>query len=156
MQGTQACDPAIFWTTSKGLRPFVRCLCLHFACLVTFSWMRSQHAIQRLRSGFHEPKTSHAHEKMLWHRWFHPKTVDRSVLLAFTLLLIVLAMQHSRGESHAPKTLYTRHPRFPKHFSCHNICVSPGWRIPTHSQHSTRFRYFCAEFKAPNHRVRSS
>jgi len=125
--------------------------CLHFACLVTISWMRSQPAIHGFGSGFYEPETSNAHQKMLCHRWFHPKTVGRSVLLAFTLLLIVLAMQHSRLESHAPKTSYTR-PTFSNHFSGHSVFVSPGWRIPTHSEHSTRFRYFSGEFKASIHR----
>ena len=66
------------------------CVCLHFACLVTFSWMASQQAIQRLRSGFHEPETLHAHAGMLWHGWFHPSTVDRSVWLAFMFLRLSL------------------------------------------------------------------
>jgi hypothetical protein len=63
-------------------------------------------------------------------------------------------MQHFRLESHAPETSYTCHPRFLNHFSCYSVFVSPGWRIPTHSEHSTRFRYFSGEFKAPKHRVR--
>jgi hypothetical protein len=71
---------------------------------------------------------------MLWHGDFHESTVERSVartfFLAFTLLLIVLAMQHSRGEVHAPKKSYTRYPRFPTHFAGHDALISPGWRIP--------------------------
>jgi hypothetical protein len=45
--------------------------------------------------------------------------------LAFTLLLIVLAMQNSRGEAHAPKKLFTCHPRFPTHFAGHHVLISP-------------------------------
>ncbi len=90
IQITHACNPAIVWTTSKGLRPFMRSVCLHFACLVTFSWMRSQPAIQRLRSGFYELKTSNVHQEMLWHRWFHPSTVGRSVWHASMFLRLHL------------------------------------------------------------------
>ena len=52
----------------------------------------------------------------------------RTFFLAFTSLLILLAMQHSRGEVHAPKKSYTRHPRFPTHFAGHHVLISPGWR----------------------------
>jgi hypothetical protein len=50
--------------------------------------------------------------------------------LAFTLLLIVLVMQNSRGEAHAPKKSCTCHPRFPTHFAGHHVLISPGWRTP--------------------------
>jgi hypothetical protein len=100
---------------------------------VTLSWMRSERAIQRLWSGFHDPETSHAHTEMLEHGYFHERKVERFVartfLLAFTLLLILLAMQHSMGGAHAPGKSYTRHPRFPTHFACHHVLISPGWRI---------------------------
>ncbi len=92
IQGTQTCDHAITWTTGECLRRFVLCVCLHVACLVIFSWMPSQQVIERLSSGFYEPETSHAHAKMLWHRWFYLNAVDRSVWCAFTLLFIVLAI----------------------------------------------------------------
>jgi hypothetical protein len=69
--------------------------------------MRSERAIQRLWSRFHELKKSLARAEMLWHGDFHESTVDRAVartfFLAFTLLLIVLAMQRSRGEDHVPE-----------------------------------------------------
>ncbi len=139
------------------MRPFVLSLCLHFACLLAFSWMRSKPAIHRFRSGFHEPKTSHAHGKMLWHRWFYPNTVDRTVwhaFIKFHVLAIALAMQYSRVESHAHRTSYTCHPMYSNHFSGRSAFFSPGWRIPTHSEHGTRFRYFYGEFKAPKHRER--
>jgi hypothetical protein len=67
VQGTHACGHAISWMTGECLRRFELPVCLHFACLVTFSWMRRQQAIQRLRSGFHEPETSYAHAEMLRH-----------------------------------------------------------------------------------------
>ena len=38
------------------------------------------------RGGFHEPKPSHPYAKMIWHRQFHPNTVDMSVWLTFTFL----------------------------------------------------------------------
>jgi hypothetical protein len=60
------------------LRWLLQCVSLQFACLITFSWMQSQRAIERLWSGFHEPETSHAHTEMLWHGYFHESTVDRS------------------------------------------------------------------------------
>jgi hypothetical protein len=63
----QACDPGITWTTDECLPQNVLSVCIQFACLVTFLWMRSQRAIQRLWSGFHEPEKSHAHAEMLWH-----------------------------------------------------------------------------------------
>ncbi len=107
---------------------------LQFARLVTFSWTQSERAIERLWSGFDEPEKSHAHVEMLWSGYFHKSTVERSVsstfFLASTSLLILLAMQHSRGEVHAPKKSYTRHPRFPTHFAGHHVLISPGWRIP--------------------------
>jgi hypothetical protein len=58
---------------------------LQFAYLVTFSWMRSQQAIERLWSGFLELQTSHAHAEVLWHGHFHESTVDSAVWLAFKL-----------------------------------------------------------------------
>ncbi len=149
IQGTQTCDDAITCTTGECLRRFVLCVCLHFACLVNFSWMPSQQAIQRLRSGFYQPETSHAHAKMLWHRWFYLNTVDRSVWYAFTLLFIVLTVQHSRGESHAPKTILCN-LSFPTHFAGHNTFVSSGRKNSTDSEHSIRFRHYSGEFKATN------
>ncbi len=135
----------------------MQCVSLQFACLVTFSWMRSQQAIERLWSGFYEPETSHALAEMLWHGYFSESAVERSVartfFLAFTLLLILLVMQRSRGEVHAPKKSYTCHPRFPTHFSGHNALILPGWRIPMHREHGMRFRYFAREFKAPKSQV---
>jgi hypothetical protein len=85
IQGTHAYDNAITWTTDECLPQNVLSVCLHFACLVTFLWMRSQRAIQRLWSGFHEPETSNSHAEMLWHGDFHESTVDRAVWLAFKL-----------------------------------------------------------------------
>jgi hypothetical protein len=61
------------------LRRHLQCVGLQFACLVTFLWMRSQQAIQRLWSGFHEPEPSLVHAEMLWHGYFHKRTVDRAV-----------------------------------------------------------------------------
>ncbi len=125
--------------TPHSLRPqanVLQCMSLQFACLVTFSWMRCERAIERLWSGFHEPETSHAHTEMLWNGDFHESTVERSVartfFLAFTLLLILLVMQRSMGEVHAPKKSYACHPRFPTHFSGHNALISQGWRISMH------------------------
>ncbi len=109
IQGTQTCNDAVTWTTGECLRRFVLRVCLHFACLVIFSWMPSQQAIQRLRSGFHQPETSHTHAEMLWHGSLYLNTMDRSVWCAFTLLFIVLAIQHSRGGSNASKKLCTCH-----------------------------------------------
>ncbi len=68
------------------MRRFVLSMRLHFACLVTFSWMQSQPAIHGFGSGFYEPETSHAHAKMLWCRWFHPNAVYRSVWHASVFL----------------------------------------------------------------------
>ena len=72
--------------------------------------MLRQQAIERLWSGFLEPETSHAHTEMLWHGYFHESSVERSVcrpvFLAFTLLLILLAMQHSMGGAHVPEKSY--------------------------------------------------
>jgi hypothetical protein len=69
--------------------------------------MQSQQAFERLWSGFHEPEKSLARAEMLLHGDFHESTVERSVartfFLAFTLLLILLVMQRSRGEVNAPK-----------------------------------------------------
>jgi hypothetical protein len=47
--------------------------------------MRSQQAIERLWSGFHEPEPSHAHAEMLWQGYFHERTVERSVARTFFL-----------------------------------------------------------------------
>ncbi len=133
IQGTQACDPGNTWATYECLLRYVQCVSLQFACLVTFSWMRSQRAIESLWSEFHEPEPSHAHAEILWHGYFHASTVDSAVWLAFKLVtVIVLAMQHSMGGAHVPEKSYTCHPRFPTHFACHNVLISPGWRIPMH------------------------
>jgi hypothetical protein len=90
------------------LRWFLQCVVIKFECLVTFSWTPSQQASQRLWSGFHEPEKSNVDAEMLWHGYFHESTVERSVcrpvFLAFTLLLILLAMQHSRC---TPKIMHT-------------------------------------------------
>jgi len=45
IQGTHSCDHAITWTTGECLLRFLLCVCLHFACLVIFSWTPSQQAI---------------------------------------------------------------------------------------------------------------
>ena len=111
IQGTQACDLAIVFTTGECLPRFVWSMCHHLACLVTFSRMRSQPAIHGFRSGFYERKTSHAHQEMLWHPWFHPKTVDRSVWHASTFL-----------------QLYLRHSSMPRASPMH----------PKHRTHTTR------------------
>jgi hypothetical protein len=133
---------------------------LQFACLVTFSWMRSERVIQRLWCGFHEPEKSHAHTEMVLHGYFHESTVERSVartfFLAFSLLLIVLAMQHSRGEAHALKKSCTCHPRFPTHFCWPFGPYLARLEDPMPWEHSMRFRYFFREFKAQKNQVRSN
>jgi hypothetical protein len=119
-----------------------------------FHGCQSQHAIRCLRRGFYQPKSFHAHAEMLWDAWFHSRTLDRSVWLAFTLLLVVFAIQHSRGESYAPEKSYTRHLCFPSHFSGHNDLASPPWSIPTDLEHSMRFRHFPRESRPSKIRVR--
>ncbi len=41
IQSTQLCDATITWTAGECLRRFSPCVCVHFACLVTFFWMPS-------------------------------------------------------------------------------------------------------------------
>jgi hypothetical protein len=67
-----------------------------------FTDARASMRIQCLRRRFCQPKSFYAHAEMLWGLWFHSRALDRPVWLAFTLLLLVLAM----GESHAriPRT----------------------------------------------------
>lgn len=60
--------PAINWTVIGYFQQLVRSLYLHFACLVIFSPMQSQPAIQRSTSDFHRPETSYLHVNILWHR----------------------------------------------------------------------------------------
>ena len=54
----------------------------------------------------------------------------------------VLALQHSRGGSHAPETLYTCRHRFLAHFPGHNTLVSPGSRIHSDLEHAVRSEHF--------------
>jgi hypothetical protein len=122
IHSTPACDPGITWTIGKCLGRFVLKVCLHLACLVI---LFEDTEIQGLWSGFHEPESSLAHVEMIWHCWYHPNTVERSVRRVFTCA----TMQHSRGKAHALKKSYTCHPRFSTHFACHNVFTSAGWRI---------------------------
>ena len=39
-------------------------------------------------------------------------------------------MQHFQGEAHTHKTSYTCHQRFPTHFACHNVLISPVGGFP--------------------------
>ncbi len=109
IQGTQYCSLAIIWTTGECLLRFALSVCLHFACLVTVSWMRSQPATHRFRSWFHEPKTSNPLTKMLWHRWFYLNTVDRSVWHAFMFLRLhlwyALAIRQTEANPMHPQKL---------------------------------------------------
>ncbi len=82
---TQACDSAITWTAGECFAVISAMRGPSIRMLGHLSWMRSERAIERLWSGFHEPETSLAHVEMLWHRHFHESTVDRAVLLAFKL-----------------------------------------------------------------------
>jgi hypothetical protein len=66
IHGTHSCSHTTTWTTGECLLRFLLSVCLHFAFLVTFSWQ----AIQRLRSGFCQPKPFRAHAEMLWDLWF--------------------------------------------------------------------------------------
>ena len=119
----------------------------------SFHGCLSQQAIPRFTNQFHQPIISHTHVKLLWHRCFHGKTVDRSFWLTFALQLVLLPIQHSRSESHAPEKLYAcHHQRLWAHSSGHNTLALSGRRTPTNSEHSTPFRYFSREFKAPKNR----
>jgi hypothetical protein len=86
--GHTACSPTITWTTGECLLRFVRSACPPFACLVIFSWMLEPAGDSALYEPIHRLEPSHEHVKMLWRRWFHYATVNRSVWLAFTLLLV--------------------------------------------------------------------
>ena len=104
IHSTPACDPGITWTIGKCLGLFVLKVCLHLACLVI---LFEDTEIQGLWSGFHEPESSLAHVEMIWHCWYHPNTVERSVGRVFTWLLIVLRCSipgakpmHSRNRTH--------------------------------------------------------
>jgi hypothetical protein len=128
-------------------------VCLHFPCLVIFSWMPSQQAIQRLRSGFHEPEKSHVDAEMLWHGLFYLNTMDRSIWCAFTLLLStlenltffvnqkVLFQQDctacaSKPVCHRPHSWYVQtHAR--AHTHTHTTLDAGKW-IKTHAQPSIR------------------
>ena len=81
IHSTPACDPGITWTIGKCLGRFVLKVCLHLACLVI---LFEDTEIQGLWSGFDEPESSLAHVEMLWHCWYHPNTVERSVGRVFT------------------------------------------------------------------------
>lgn len=91
---------------------------------------------------------------MLRGGWFHHSTVHRSVWFAFALLLIMLATQHSRSESHAPEKSYPRHRSFPAHLSDHKDLSSPGWSNPTDSEHSMRFLHLSRETRPSKSRAR--
>jgi hypothetical protein len=147
--------------TTRPLEPQVNVCCdfCHLFAFISHVWSpshgcRSKQTMQCLQRRFHQPKTFHAHAEVLWDLWFHSRTLDRSVWLAFTLLLVVLATQHSRGESHAPEKLYTRHLSFPTHFSGHGDLALPGWSIPIDSEYSMRFRDFPRESRPSKSRVR--
>ncbi len=131
------------------------CAFISHACS-PFHGCLSQQAMQRFANRFHQQETSYAHAEMIWHRWFDSLTLDISVWQAFTLLLVVLATQHSRSESNAPEKSNTCHQRFLAHFPGHNVFVLLGWKTPTYSLHSTRFRCSSREFKAQHNRVRSN
>ncbi len=150
-QGRQACDHAITWTTGECLRRPVLCMCLHFACLVIFSWMPSQQSTQRLRSGFYEAETSHAQAKMLWHHWLHLSTMDRSVWCAFVLLGCDTAFQgrilRSRNSIHIPSEL-SKTVFWPQCLRLARLEDPHGLR------HSIRFRHSSGEYQATKDRVR--
>jgi hypothetical protein len=136
IQGTLACDCSIMWTAGE-------CFAVIFAMrgpsICTFGHLfvdAEPEAIERLWSGFDEPEKSHVDVEMLLHGYLHESTVKRSVartfFLAFTSLLILLAMQHFQGVTHAPKKSCTCHPRFPTHSAGQNALIASGWRIPMH------------------------
>jgi hypothetical protein len=62
-----------------------------------FHGCQSQPGIHRFRSGFHEPKTSHAHTQMLWRRWFHLDAVNTSVWQASMFLWLYLRTPGFQG-----------------------------------------------------------
>ena len=109
---------------------FLPCFCLHFACLITFSSMRSQPAIHCFGSGLHEPVTSHPHAKMRWHRWFHPNTWMRLLFLhAF-----MFPQLHRRFITLRAKLMFRKNDahafqRFGMHFPCTFSLQSPHSHI---------------------------
>jgi hypothetical protein len=89
---------------------------------------------------------------MLWHRWLHPNSVDRSVCQVFTLLQYSIP-----GANPTHQKNHTYHQMFPAHFSGNNldnVLVSPSGRITRYSEHSMRFRHFCRESRPLKIRAR--
>lgn len=129
-------------------------MCLHFACLVTFSCMPEQASDSALKERISSTENIIcSHAEMLLHPWLDLVTLIRSVWLALTLLVFVLAIQHSTDEFHAPEQSCTRHQIFGTHFPGHNVFATYDGRVPSNSEHGTRSRYFPREFKIPKNRV---
>jgi hypothetical protein len=93
---------------------------------------------------------------MLWRCWFHPDAVNTSVWLASMFLSLYLRTPAFQGRIPCTRNIVRMSSEVLELCFCDIVFASPGWRIPTDSEHGMRFRRSSGEFKAPKHRVQPS